>query len=136
MNSKFIEVFRPIIYEDSIETAVDTLRSGWIGAGPKIKEFEKKFSSIERRVRFNAVAVNSGTSAIHLALKCLNLPEKSKILTSPINYISVINTILYDKNIPKFSDIEKRTGNMSVESLKKKLERPLHLHVCSMQVSM
>jgi len=49
------------------------------------------------------------------------LPEKSKITTSPINYISAIHTILYEKHIPKFSDIEKRTGNISLEFLKKKL---------------
>lgn len=128
MNSKFIEVFRPVIYEDSIEAAVDTLRSGWIGAGPKIQEFEKKFSNYIGAKY--CVAVNSGTSAIHLALKCLNLPEKSKILTSPINYISVIHTILYDKNIPKFSNIEKRTGNMSVESLKKKLTNDTRAILC------
>lgn len=118
-NRRYIDVFRPVIYEDSINAAIETLRSGWIGAGPQIQEFEKKFS---RYIGAKyCVAVNSGTSAIHLALKCINLPEKSKILTSPINYISAIHTILYEKYIPKFSEIEKRTGNISVENIKKKL---------------
>jgi dTDP-4-amino-4,6-dideoxygalactose transaminase len=116
---KFIDVFRPVIYEDSIEAAVKTLRSGWIGRGPKIQEFEKKFS---RYIGAKyCVAVNSGTSAIHLALKCINLPEKSKIMTSPTNYVSTIHTILHEKINLKFSDIEKRTGNISVEYLKQKL---------------
>jgi len=116
---RLIEVFRPVIYEDSINEAVKTLRSGWIGAGPRVKEFEERFS---RYVGSKyCVAVNSGTSALHIALRCLNLPKKGEIVTTPITYVSTIHTIIYERCIPRLADVERETGNISVEGIKEKL---------------
>jgi perosamine synthetase len=118
---RIIEVFRPVIYEDSIRQAVRTLRSGWIGAGPKIKEFEEKFSKYVGS-RY-CVAVNSGTSALHIAIRCLDLPKRGRIITTPITHVSTIHPIFYEGAIPVFADVERRIGNISPESIKKRLKK-------------
>ena len=66
MNNEFISFHRPAIDENEIQSVVDTLKSGWLTTGPKVKRFEEDFA------RYlgcsHAVAVNSGTAALHLAL--------------------------------------------------------------------
>jgi dTDP-4-amino-4,6-dideoxygalactose transaminase len=128
-HDRSIEVFRPVIYEDSIEEAVKTLRSGWIGAGPKVKQFEEKFS------RFTGsrycTSVNTGTSALHLALESLSLPKNSRILTSEISHIATVNSIYYSGHVPVFADVERTTGNISADSVEELMDDSIKAILCT-----
>lgn len=126
---KVIEVFRPVIYEDSIQAAAETLRSGWIGMGPRVKEFEEKFSSCSGARQ--CIAVNNGTSALHLAFKSLGLPAGSKVLVSDISYLSMVSTILQSGYVPVFADVESHTGNISVESAREKISENIKAIACT-----
>ena len=116
-----IQVFKPKVNTEKIlEQLKPILDSGWIGLGPKTKEFEVKLSEYIGVKHF--IALNSATSGLHLAVKALNLPPKSKILTTPITFISTNHAILYEDHIPVFCDVEKLTGNISVESIEQALK--------------
>lgn len=116
-----IQVFKPKINTEKVLTRLKPiLESGWVGLGPKTKEFETKLAEFIGVKHF--IALNSATSGLHLAIKVLNLPPKSKILTTPITFISTNHAILYENHTPVFCDVEKTTGNISVDSFKQALK--------------
>ena len=115
-----IQVFKPIIDTETILNELrPILNSGWIGLGPRTKEFETKLSQYIGVNYF--VALNSATAGLHLAIKCLNLPPKSKIITTPNTFVSTNHAILYEGHIPVFCDIERTTGNIDVNSIEQVL---------------
>jgi perosamine synthetase len=117
-----IQVFKPRMHNEEILKELSTiLSSGWIGLGPRTKQFEEQISKFLNCRNF--VATNSCTSSLHLAIRCLNLPDKSKILTSPITFVSTNEAILYEGHIPVFYDIEFDTGCVSIESLQRLLKQ-------------
>ena len=73
MRQQFLPFAKPSISEDAIEDVNDSLRSGWITSGPKLKKFETLLS--EYTNASNAVCLNSATAGLHLALLALNLKE-------------------------------------------------------------
>jgi perosamine synthetase len=90
------------------------LRSGWIGLGPKTKDFEEKF---EHYVGAEyAIAVNSCTAALHLALKVMDV-EGGEVVTTPMTFISTNHAVLYNKAIPVFADIEEDTLNIRFDEI-------------------
>ena len=96
--------------------------SGWIGLGPRTKTFEEKISNFLNCGNF--IATNSCTSSLHLAIRCLNLPKESKILTTPITFVSTNSAILYENHSPVFYDIDPDTGNADPLSI----ERMISIH--------
>lgn len=105
-------------FEEIMPEIEKALQSGWIGLGPKVAEFEK---AIENYIggEVHCCALNSCTAALHLAVKSLNLPPKSRILTTPITFISTNHAISYCGHEPVFCDVEPRTGNINAESINK-----------------
>jgi len=92
------------------------LKSGWIGLGPKTKEFEEKFAKFVGAKY--AVGVNSCTAALHLALKVMDV-EGGEVITTPMTFISTNHAILYNNAVPVFADIEKDTLNMRIDEIEK-----------------
>jgi perosamine synthetase len=111
-----IPVFKPSFGEEELEALREPFQTGWIGLGPKTKEFEKKFAEyIGTRY---AVALNSGTAALHLALKVLEVGEMG-VITTPMTFISTNHAILYNQGIPVFADIEPDTLNIDYKEIEK-----------------
>jgi len=110
-----IQLFRPGIREEAILAVSEVLRSGWIGMGPKTAEFERAFADYTGAN--HCVGLNSCTSALHLALRLLNLPSGSEVITTPLTFISTNHAILYEGLHPVFADIEPRTGNLDAGSV-------------------
>lgn len=112
---KRIALFRPVISEEAIAAAADVLRSGWLGLGPRTAEFERAFAAyVGNR---HCVGLNSATAALHLALRLLDLPEGSEVITTPITFVSTNHAILYERCTPVFADVEADTGNLDVSSI-------------------
>jgi len=111
-----IPVFRPSYDEEEFDAVKEVLKSGWVGLGPKTKEFEEKFADYIG-VKY-AVAVNSATAALHLALKVLEI-EGKEVITTPMTFVSTNHAILYNKGIPVFADIEAETLNISHDAIEK-----------------
>lgn len=107
------------IDEKDISEVVDVLKSDWITTGPKIGEFEKNLCSY---LGCNyAVAVNSGTSALDIAVGALNLPKDSEIITTPFTFVATSNSILYNGLKPVFADIQMDTRNIDPEDIRHKI---------------
>lgn len=125
---KHIDLFKPNITEESIALAGDVLRSGWIGLGPKTKEFETEFAKYVG-VRY-CVALNSCTSALHLAVKLLDLPKGSEVITTPMTFVSTNEVILYEGLKPKFVDIEYGTLNLDYKKVAKAVNHKTRAIMC------
>ena len=109
------------IDEDDIEEVVKVLRSDWITTGPKIKEFEDalcKYIGCKY-----AVVVNSGTSALDIAVQSLGIPAGSEVITTPFTFVATSNAILYNGLKPVFADICPDTLNIDPEETRKKITK-------------
>jgi perosamine synthetase len=114
-----IALFRPAICEEAIAAVAEVLRSGWLGLGPKTIEFERAFAAYVG-APFCA-GVNSATSALHLALRVLDLPEGSEIISTPLTFISTNHVILYERCKVVFADVQRGTGNLDVASVRQRI---------------
>ena len=118
---KYIPYGHQWIDEEDIEEVVEVLKSDWITTGPKIAGFE---DALCRYIGCNyAVAVNSGTSALDIAVQTLNLPAGSEVITTPFTFVGTSNAILYNNLKPVFADIEKETRNINPEEVRKKITK-------------
>lgn len=125
--------------KEEIDAVAEVIKSNWIGLGPKTKEFEKKFAEYIN-VK-HAIALNSATAGLHLALKLFNFPKNSEVITTPITFISTAFAPLYCNLKPVFADIQEDTLNINPEEIKKKITPktkaiiPVHYggHPCDMK---
>jgi len=106
----FLVFGAPVIGEDEIQAVVDTLRCGWIGTGPRVREFEARFAEYVG-VR-HAVAVNSCTAALHLSLHTLDIGLGDEVVTTPLTWCATANVIVHRGATPVFADVERETGNI------------------------
>lgn len=129
---KMIPIAKPIIDEDEINAVVAVLRSGIIGQGRKVEEFEEAFAGF-MGAKY-AVAVNSGTAALHIALLAQGIGEGDEVITSPFTFIASANSILFTGAKPVFADIEEETFNIAPDSIVEKITprtkaiMPVHLY--------
>lgn len=114
-----IPIFRPSMNNEEVEEVRKVIESGWIGLGPKTKEFEEKFA--EYIGTKYAVALNSGTAALHLALKVLNLNKGEEVITSAITFVATALSANYNNLNPIFADIKGDTLNINPNDIKKKI---------------
>lgn len=104
--------------QEEIDALSEVIKSGWIGIGPKTKQFEEEFAKY-LGVKY-AVALNSATAALHLAFKVLNI-ENMEVITTPMTFVSTNHAILYNKGIPVFTDIQRDILNIDPEEIKKNI---------------
>lgn len=115
-----IPFHKPYITEDEISEVLDSLRSGWLTTGPKCVEFEKAFA--EYIGCKHAVAVNSCTAALHIALDAIALKEGEVVITSPMTFAATAEVVRYFNAKPVFVDIEPDTMNIDVSKLEEKVK--------------
>jgi len=111
---------RQDVNKKDIDAVIEILKSDYITQGPAVKKFELNVSQYTGS-KF-AVAVNSATSALHIACLALDLKPEDEIWTSPISFVATSNCALYCGAKIDFVDIDLTTYNMSIVSLKEKLE--------------
>jgi len=110
---------RQDISDDDIQAVVDVLRSDFLTQGPVVPNFERAVADY-CGAQFS-VAVNSATSALHIACLALGVGKGDTVWTSPISFVASANCALYCDAEVDFVDIDSRTYNMSVEALSQKL---------------
>lgn len=98
-----IPLSAPDISEDDIAAVTGVLRTPFLSLGPRVPHFEE---DIARYVGVrHAVAVNSGTSALHLAVRSLGIGEGDEVITTPFSFVASSNCILFERAMPVFADI-------------------------------
>lgn len=109
------------IDEEDIKAVIEVLRSDWITQGPKVAEFEEEFANYVGSKY--AVAVNSGTAALHAACFAAQIEKGNEAITTPITFAASANCVLYQGGTPVFADIDADTLNINPEEIKKKITK-------------
>lgn len=115
-----VPLSKPFIEKEEEKLVLQVLRSGSLTRGPMLEEFEKEFANYIG-VK-HAIAVSSGTSALHLALLLHRIGEGDKVITSPFTFIASVNPILYVGATPIFADIDPDTYNIDPEKLNEAID--------------
>lgn len=115
-----IPFHKPHITEDEINAVVESIKTGWLTTGLQCFEFERVFS--EYLGCKHAIAVNSGTAALHLALEAIGLREGDAIITSPMTFAATAEVVKYFNAKPLFVDIEPETLNIDTSKIRDKIE--------------
>ena len=107
----------PEITEEEIQLVVETLRSGWLTTGPKTKQLEERFAQyVGTR---HAIAVNSCTAALHLALEAVGIREGDEVLVPTMTFAATAEVVLYFKAQPVLVDCQSDTLNINPELLER-----------------
>ncbi|HEX3033460.1 MAG TPA: DegT/DnrJ/EryC1/StrS aminotransferase family protein, partial [Bacillota bacterium] len=115
----FIPYGQPLIGQEETEEVLDTLKSGWLSRGPKCTKFEEQFA--EYVGCQHAVALNSCTSALFLALKAMGVGPGDEVITTPFTFAATANVVVHLGATPVFADIDPVTYNISPEELARKI---------------
>lgn len=115
-----IRLFKPSVGEEELQAIREAFERSWIGLGPKVEEFEKEW---EKFVGCKtAIALNSATAALHLAISCFGFKEGKKILVPSLTFAATATAILYNRLIPVFVDSDPVTLGISLEDLQRKYD--------------
>ena len=110
-----VQLAKPMITKEDIDGVVSVLKSGWLSLGPKLKEFEDNFA---KKIGLDyAVAVNSGTSGLHLCIKALGIGAGDEVISSPFSFVASANCALYERAKIVFVDVKEDTFNLDVNLL-------------------
>lgn len=108
----FLVFGAPAIEEAEIEEVVATLRSGWLGTGPRVHRFEGDFAAYKGVRREQAAAVHSCTAALHLSLLALDLEPGDEVITTALTFPATVNAIIHAGGTPVLADIDPVTMNI------------------------
>jgi dTDP-4-amino-4,6-dideoxygalactose transaminase len=121
MRNTFLPLASPSLGDEEIAEVVDTLRSDWITAGPKVKRFEQEFAAAVGAPA--ALAVSSCTAALHLALQVLGIGPGDAVITTPMTFCSGVHVIEHCGARPILADVEPATLNLDPQQVRCVLER-------------
>ncbi len=114
-----IPLSSPDITELEIGYVTAVLRTPNLSLGPKLPEFEQKMAQFVGRKY--AIAVNSGTAGLHLAIRALGIREADEVITTPFSFVASANCLLFERARPVFVDIEPLTFNIDVNKIEEKI---------------
>ena len=109
----------PLLGEAEIEEVVATLRSGWIGTGPRVQRFQQEFAAYKGVAE--AAAVNSCTAALHLSLVAAGLSAGDEVITTPLTFCATVNVILHAGATPVLADVDPLTMNIDPEQIERRI---------------
>lgn len=115
MRENFLPFHTPEIETEEIDAVVQTLRSGWLTSGPRVKEFEAAFAAYVGAA--HAVAVNSGTAALHLALDAIGIEEGDEVIVPTMTFAATAEVVRYFKAWPRLVDCCPDTLNIDPKTI-------------------
>ena len=105
--------------EEVGQEVLKVIQSGQLAQGPRVEEFEKAFAGYIGTKY--AVAVNSGTAGLHVALLAAGIQPGDEVITTPFSFIATANCCLFCNAVPVFADIDNKTFNISPAAIEKKI---------------
>ena len=112
----FLSFQPPAIGEEEIAAVAETLRSGWLTTGPRTAELERRFAELAEAE--HALALSSGTAALHLSLLALGVGSGDEVITSPITWPATANVIVHAGARPVFADVRDSDLNVDPERVR------------------
>jgi perosamine synthetase len=119
MHHAFLPFHVPSVSDEEIRSVVETLRSGWLTTGEKVRKFEEDFAKYVGSHR--AVAVNSCTAALHLALDAVGIKEGDEVIVPTMTFAATAEVVLYFKAKPVLVDCEPDTLNIDAEQIERNI---------------
>lgn len=116
---EFLVFGAPRIGEEEISEVVACLRSGWIGTGPRVAQFERDFAAFKGAP--HVAAVNSCTAALHLSLLAAGLEPGDEVITTPLTFCATVNAIVHAGATPVLADVDPRTLNLDPARVAEKI---------------
>ena len=116
---RFLVFGAPAIEEAEIAEVVASMRSGWLGTGPKVHRFEEDFKRYQQAE--HAVAVNSCTAALHLSLLASELRPSDEVITTPLTFCATVNAIIHAGAKPVLADVDPRTMNLDPDCVQERI---------------
>ncbi|MCU0848902.1 MAG: DegT/DnrJ/EryC1/StrS family aminotransferase [Spirochaetes bacterium] len=114
-----IPFHKPSITQREIDAVAECMRSGWLTMGRATFEFERKFAGYIGAG--NAVALNSGTSALHLALRAAGLARGDEVIVPAMTFTATAEVVRYFDAFPVIADVGRETHNIRVDEIEKKI---------------
>ena len=119
MREDFLVFGSPKVEQPEIDEVVDSLRSGWLGTGPKVARFEEMFKAYKGSR--HAVAVNSCTAALHLSMLAVGIGPGDEVLVPAMTFASTANAVIHTGGRPVFVDCERDTMNIDPDDIRRKI---------------
>ena len=122
----------PAVGDEEVAAVADAIRSGWLTTGPRAEELERRFAGYVGAK--HALAVSSGTAAMHLALVALGIGPGDEVITTPLTWPATANVIVHTGATPVFADIRDSDLNIDPECVaelvtpRTKAVMPVHLY--------
>ena len=116
---RFLVYGAPLIEEAEIDEVVGCMRRGWIGTGSKVHQFENDFRAYKGSR--HAVALNSCTAALHLAMFACGIGPGDEVITTPMTFCATVNAIIHCGATPVLADCDPMAMNISPEEIEKKV---------------
>lgn len=119
MRSSYLVFGQPLIEQAEIDEVVGCLRSGWLGTGPKVAEFERRVAAYKGVA--HALALNSCTAGLHLACLGLGLQPGDEVITTPMTFCASVNAIVHAGATPVLADVDPQTWNLDPEAVRRSI---------------
>src|SRR5262245_7112877 len=121
MRAEFLPFAPPCLSDAEIENVSEVLKKGWLSSGPKCKEFEEKFRALV--VAESALALNSATAGLHLAMVLHRVGPSDEVITTPMTFCATANVVEHQHGTTVLADVEADTLLISPKEIEKKLTK-------------
>lgn len=116
---RFLVFGAPAIEDAEIQEVVATMKTGWLGTGPKVMRFENEFKAYKGSPY--ALAVNSCTAALHLSILAAGLKPGDEVITTPMTFCATVNAIIHAGATPVLADVDPLTMNIDPAKVEAKI---------------
>lgn len=116
---RFLIFGSPVIEEAEINEVVASMKTGWLGTGPKVARFEKEFA-VFKNVKYSA-ALNSCTASLHLSILAAGIKPGDEVITTAMTFCATVNAIIHAGAVPVLIDVEPGTMNIDASRIKSKI---------------
>jgi len=119
--NEFIVFGAPDIQQAEIDEIVASMRTGWLGTGPKVARFERDFATYKGISSDYVAALNSCTAALHVSMIAANLEMGDEVITTAMTFCATVNAIIHSGATPVLADIDSRTLNINPSDIESKI---------------
>jgi dTDP-4-amino-4,6-dideoxygalactose transaminase len=138
VRKEFLVFGSPDIQQPEIDEVVDTMRSGWLGTGPKTTKFEDSFADY-KKIK-HAIGLSSCTAALHLGINSFKLQPGDEVISTDLTFTASISTIIHNQLVPVLCDVEIKSQNIDWTQIEKKItprtRAILPVHMCGLPCNM
>jgi len=121
VRKEFLVFGSPLIEQPEIDEVVASMKTGWLGTGPKVKKFEDMFR--EYKGVQHAMALNSCTAGLHVSMLAIGLRPGDEVIVPAMTFAATANSVIHAGGTPVFADCDPKTMNISPESIEKKITK-------------